>query len=63
MALFMPNSSFVACFTALVSNLKMGNSAIAGSIFSGYFIAQHKMPSYCIFIRYTSLFVQVIEII
>ncbi|MFQ6650599.1 hypothetical protein Gotur_022821 [Gossypium turneri] len=44
MALFMPNSSFVACFTALVSNLKMGNSAIAGSIFSGYFIAQHKMP-------------------
>ncbi|KAK6230703.1 hypothetical protein QUC31_002221 [Theobroma cacao] len=60
MVLLMSNS-FVACFSALVPNFIMGNSVIAGLmgsffLFSGYFIAKDKIPSYWIFMHYLSLF-------
>ncbi|XP_073006833.1 ABC transporter G family member 10 [Typha latifolia] len=54
-------SSFVACFSALVPNFIMGNSVIAGLmgsffLFSGYFISEHNIPRYWIFMHYLSLF-------
>ncbi|TYI42019.1 hypothetical protein ES332_A01G069000v1 [Gossypium tomentosum] len=60
MVLLMANS-FVACFSALVPNFIMGNSVIAGLmgsffLFSGYFIAKDKIPSYWVFMHYLSLF-------
>lgn len=55
------SNSFVACFSALVPNFIMGSSVIAGLmgsffLFSGYFIAEDKIPVYWIFMHYLSLF-------
>ncbi|XP_010527510.1 PREDICTED: ABC transporter G family member 10 [Tarenaya hassleriana] len=60
MVLLMSNS-FVACFSALVPNFIMGTSVISGLMgsffmFSGYFIAKDKIPSYWQFMHYLSLF-------
>ncbi|XP_057750178.1 ABC transporter G family member 5-like [Arachis stenosperma] len=54
-------NSVVVCFSALVPNFIVGNSVIAGVIgsfflFSGYFISQHEIPKYWIFMHYISLF-------
>ncbi|XP_004503928.1 ABC transporter G family member 5-like [Cicer arietinum] len=54
-------NSVVVCFSALVPNFIVGNSVIAGVIgsfflFSGYFISNHEIPSYWIFMHYISLF-------
>ncbi|KAE9602772.1 hypothetical protein Lal_00049420 [Lupinus albus] len=54
-------NSVVVCFSALVSNFIIGNSVIAGVIgsfflFSGYFISNHEIPNYWIFMHYISLF-------
>lgn len=60
MALLMANS-FVACFSAMVSDYILGNSLIAGFmggffLFSGYFITKDDIPCYWIFMHYLSLF-------
>ncbi|XP_050875656.1 ABC transporter G family member 5 [Lathyrus oleraceus] len=54
-------NSVVVCFSALVPNFIVGNSVIAGVIgssflFSGYFISNHEIPNYWIFMHYLSLF-------
>ncbi|GAU19590.1 hypothetical protein TSUD_304030 [Trifolium subterraneum] len=54
-------NSVVVCFSALVPNFIVGNSVIAGVIgssflFSGYFISNHDIPKYWIFMHYLSLF-------
>ncbi|XP_058765488.1 ABC transporter G family member 5-like [Vicia villosa] len=54
-------NSVVVCFSALVPNFIVGNSVINGVIgsfflFSGYFISNHEIPSYWIFMHYISLF-------
>jgi ABC-type multidrug transport system ATPase subunit len=54
-------NSVVVCFSALVPNFIVGNSVIAGVIgssflFSGYFISNHEIPKYWIFMHYLSLF-------
>lgn len=54
-------NSVVVCFSALVPNFIVGNSIIAGVIgssflFSGYFISNHEIPNYWIFMHYLSLF-------
>ncbi|OIW18163.1 hypothetical protein TanjilG_31283 [Lupinus angustifolius] len=54
-------NSVVVCFSALVPNFIIGNSVIAGVIgsfflFSGYFISNHEIPKYWIFMHYISLF-------
>ncbi|KAL5075186.1 hypothetical protein RYX36_014170 [Vicia faba] len=54
-------NSVVVCFSALVPNFIVGNSVIAGVIgssflFSGYFISNHQIPKYWIFMHYLSLF-------
>ncbi|TKY60440.1 ABC transporter G family member 5 [Spatholobus suberectus] len=54
-------NSVVVCFSALVPNFIVGNSVIAGVIgsfflFSGYFISNHEIPNYWIFMHYISLF-------
>ncbi|KAK7247586.1 hypothetical protein RIF29_42471 [Crotalaria pallida] len=54
-------NSVVVCFSALVPNFIVGNSVIAGVIgsfflFSGYFISNHEIPKYWIFMHYISLF-------
>ncbi|GAV60187.1 ABC_tran domain-containing protein/ABC2_membrane domain-containing protein/PDR_CDR domain-containing protein [Cephalotus follicularis] len=54
-------NSVVVCFSALVPNFIIGNSLISGVmgsffLFSGYFISQHGIPSYWIFMHYISLF-------
>ncbi|PQQ13857.1 ABC transporter G family member 10 isoform X1 [Prunus yedoensis var. nudiflora] len=60
MVLLMSNS-VVACFSALVPNFIMGTSLISGLmgsffLFSGYFISKDSIPSYWIFMHYSSLF-------
>ncbi|CAL5214600.1 unnamed protein product [Lathyrus oleraceus] len=54
-------NSVVVCFSALVPNFIVGNSVINGVIgsfflFSGYFISNHEIPNYWIFMHYISLF-------
>ncbi|CAL0330038.1 unnamed protein product [Lupinus luteus] len=54
-------NSVVVCFSALVPNFIVGNSLIAGVIgsfflFSGYFISNHEIPNYWVFMHYISLF-------
>ncbi|KAL2347224.1 hypothetical protein Fmac_001224 [Flemingia macrophylla] len=54
-------NSVVVCFSALVPNFIVGNSMIAGVIgsfllFSGYFISEHEIPNYWIFMHYISPF-------
>ncbi|OIW00476.1 hypothetical protein TanjilG_05826 [Lupinus angustifolius] len=54
-------NSVVVCFSALVPNFIVGNSLVAGVIgsfflFSGYFISNHEIPNYWIFMHYISLF-------
>ncbi|KAG7579039.1 ABC-2 type transporter [Arabidopsis thaliana x Arabidopsis arenosa] len=54
-------NSVVVCFSALVPNFIVGNSVISGVmgsffLFSGYFISNHEIPSYWIFMHYISLF-------
>ncbi|GAU25365.1 hypothetical protein TSUD_70180 [Trifolium subterraneum] len=54
-------NSVVVCFSALAPNFIVGNSMINGIIgsfflFSGYFISNHEIPSYWIFMHYISLF-------
>lgn len=54
-------NSFVAFFSALVSNFIMGNTWVTGImgaffLFSGYFIAKDYMPNYWLFLHYLSLF-------
>ncbi|XP_061360558.1 ABC transporter G family member 5-like [Gastrolobium bilobum] len=54
-------NSVVVCFSALVPNFIVGNSVIAGVIgssflFSGYFISNHEIPNYWIFMHYISIF-------
>ncbi|KAJ0097097.1 hypothetical protein Patl1_27977 [Pistacia atlantica] len=54
-------NSVVVCCSALVPNFIVGNSVISGVmgsffLFSGYFISNHGIPSYWIFMHYISLF-------
>lgn len=60
MVLLMSNS-VVACFSALVPNFIMGTSVVSGLmgsffLFSGYFIPKDNIPSYWLFMHYSSLF-------
>ncbi|KAM5586217.1 ABC transporter G family member 10 [Rosa sericea] len=60
MVLLMSNS-VVACFSALVPNFIMGTSVVSGLmgsffLFSGYFIPKENIPSYWLFMHYSSLF-------
>ena len=55
------SNSFVACFSALVSNFITGTTLVAGLmgsffLFSGYFITKEDIPKYWIFMHYLSLF-------
>jgi hypothetical protein len=54
-------NSFVAFFSAMVSDFIMGNSLVTGFmgaffLFSGYFISKEYMPKYWLVLHYTSLF-------
>ncbi|XP_023512349.1 ABC transporter G family member 5 [Cucurbita pepo subsp. pepo] len=54
-------NSVVVCFSALVPNFIVGNSVISGVmgsffLFSGYFISNHEIPKYWIFMHYISVF-------
>ncbi|KAG2677751.1 hypothetical protein I3760_12G110900 [Carya illinoinensis] len=55
------SNSFVACFSALVSNFITGTSVISGLmgsffLFSGYFISRENIPRYWKLMHYLSLF-------
>ncbi|KAF2316962.1 hypothetical protein GH714_008524 [Hevea brasiliensis] len=54
-------NSVVVCISALVPNFIVGNSMISGVmgsffLFSGYFISNHGIPNYWMFMHYISLF-------
>ncbi|EPS58594.1 hypothetical protein M569_16219, partial [Genlisea aurea] len=54
-------NSVVVCFSSLVPNFIVGNSAISAVmgaffLFSGYFVSEKGMPRYWIFMHYISLF-------
>lgn len=60
-AVVMMSSSLTACCAALVPDFIMGASLIAGImgaffLFSGYFIAEERIPEYWVFMHYMSMF-------